>query len=298
MKKNLSKCVVVIGGSGFIGSHTADKLSDAGFHVTIFDAAKSSYHKKNQKFILGNISDEKALDKVLKNNSIVYYFAGISDIAEAKQNPSKTINRNIIDTTKVLDLCVKNKIKRFIYASTMYVHSIYGSFYRATKQSVEIIIKTYSEEYNLKYTLLRYGSLYGSRSQSWNGINSFINQIINENKLSYAGNGEELREYINVEDAAKLSIDILDTKYCNKAITITGQQVIRVSELIDLIFEILGKKKKVKYLSKNKLKDHYGNTPYRFTPQSSIKLVPNEFIDLGQGLYDLIKDKYEIDEKK
>ena len=91
----------------------------------------------------------------------------------------------------------------------MYVYSSFGSFYNATKKSSEIIIEAFNKEYGLDFTLLRYGSLYGPRAQDWNGINSFIKQIVNEGKLDYFGSGEEKREYIHVSDAADLSLEIL-----------------------------------------------------------------------------------------
>ena len=288
--KPVNTNILVIGGSGFMGSHTADELSNRGYKVKIFDSQQSNYIRKDQIFIKGSVLYEDELAAALDGIAIVYYFAGIAEIKKAKDNPIDTINLNVMGLTKTLDVCVQKKIRRFVYASTMYVHSNYGSFYRASKQAAEIIIRAFNEKYEIGYSLLRYGSLYGSRSQDWNGIYSFIKQIINESKIDYAGNGEELREYINVKDAAKLSVDILDERYVNKAINVSGQQMLRVSELIDLIFEILGKEKKIIYQSKMNLQDHYGNTPYRFTPQSAIKLVPQEYVDLSQGLFDLISE--------
>ena len=184
----------------------------------------------------------------------------------------------------------KNKVKKFIYASTMYVYSSHGSFYRATKQAAEIIIETYQENYGIDYVFLRYGSLYGPRSQNWNGIRGFIQQVIENGFVEYSGNGSEVREYIHVLDAANLSTKILDENYKNKAVTITGQQSIKVSDIFAIIFEIAGKEVNVKYLNDNKKTSHYGNTPYRYTPKTSMKVIPTEFVDLGQGLLNIFEE--------
>ena len=192
--------------------------------------------------------------------------------------------------TKALEAAVKNKIKKFVYASTMYVYSSHGSFYRATKQAAEIIIEAYQENYGIDYVFLRYGSLYGPRSQNWNGIKGFIQQVIENGFIEYSGKGSEVREYINVLDAANLSIKMLDENYKNKAVTITGQQSIKVSDMFAIIFEIGGKKVKVKYLKDNKNAFHYGNTPYRYTPKTSMKVIPTEFVDFGQGLLNLFEE--------
>ena len=139
------KKVVVIGGSGFIGSHTADELSKLGYNVTIFDRTPSPWLRADQNMIEGDILDVDSLDLGLRNADIVYHFAGVSDLNEASDRPLDAINLNIMGTALVLDAVSKLKVERFVYASTMYVYSSYGSFYRATKQSAETLIEAYFE---------------------------------------------------------------------------------------------------------------------------------------------------------
>jgi UDP-glucose 4-epimerase len=284
------KNILVLGGSGFLGSHTADALSKNGKKVTIIDKVNSSWLRDDQKMIVGDVMNSDLLERSMKGIDCVYYFAGIADIKEAKFNPYNTIETNIMGVTKALEAAVKSKVKRFIYASTMYVYSSHGSFYRATKQAAEIIIETYQENYGIDYVFLRYGSLYGPRSQNWNGIKGFIQQVIENGFLEYSGSGLEVREYIHVLDASNLSSKMLDEKYKNKAVTITGQQSIKVSDMFAIIFEIAGKEVNVKYLNDHKNKFHYGNTPYRYTPKTSMKVIPTEFVDFGQGLLNIFEE--------
>ena len=289
MSNNL-KNILVVGGSGFIGSHTADALTKNGQSVTILDKISSPWLKDSQKMIVGDILNQNLLEESMKDVECVYYFAGIADIGEAKLNPYKTIEINIMGLTKALEAAVKNNVKKFIYASTMYVYSSHGSFYRASKQAAEIIIETYQENFNLDYVLLRYGSLYGPRAQNWNGIRGFVKQVVEKGFLEYSGIGSEVREYIHVIDAAKLSAEILDKKYINTAVTITGQQSIKVSDMLEMIFEIEGKEVDIRYSSKKDDTSHYGRTPYRYTSKTSIKITPTEFFDLGQGILNVIEE--------
>jgi UDP-glucose 4-epimerase len=285
-KEKLDK-VLVIGGSGFLGSHVADALTYAGHDVTLLDLKKSEWINSKQSMVTYE-SKNFSLEYLLDSHSVVYHFAGVADIAEAKKNPISTFETNVISLMHVLEAVKKAKIRRFIYASTMYVYSDQGSFYRTSKQTAELIIETYAKEFGIDYTFLRYGSLYGPRSQKWNGINQFINQILERGVFEYTGTGQEMREYIHVEDAARLSVDILNEKFINTAVTITGQQLIEVEKLAAILFEILGKEKKLILHGKQSVSDHYGQTPYRYTPKQGRKLVPTEFIDLGQGLLELI----------
>ena len=291
--------VVVIGGAGFMGSHTADILSERGFKVTIFDNKVSSWLRADQEMIVGDILDRDSVNAVVSGAKYLYHFAGSADIDEAKERPFNTVNLNIMGTTVALEAAVKSGVERFIYASTMYVYSPYGSFYRASKQAAEIIIETYQESFDLDFTFLRYGSLYGPRSQDWNGLRRYVSQVIQEGKLDYRGTGKERREYIHVRDAARLSVDILDEIHKNKAITVTGHQVLNSEELIDLIFEIAGIDKNVVFSQDNFSQDHYVMTPYRYTPKQAKKLMPDEFIDLGQGVLEIIEDIHgELDNSK
>jgi UDP-glucose 4-epimerase len=284
------KKVLVIGGAGFMGSHTADELSRRGFDVTIYDLIPSPHLREDQKMVVADLMDKTALQSAMENVKVVYHYAGVADIGDASKSPGKTIEANVMGLAKAMEAAVNSGIERFAYASTMYVYSHYGSFYRASKQAAEILIEAYAQEYGIEFTLIRYGSLYGPRAQSWNGIHKFISQIIKEGKLDYLGDGTEMREYIHVYDAARLSVDILDSKHANSAITITGQQLIRVDQLAAIIFEIIGIKPNINFHGEDSRPDHYGQTPYRFRPQSAKKLVPTEFVDLGQGLLDVIHE--------
>jgi len=282
--------VLVIGGSGFMGSHTADLLSDNGYVVTILDKVTSPWLRDDQTMVVGDAMDSNVLTSAMNKIDYVFYFAGIADIAEAKVNPYKTIEVNIMGLTKALEAGVKNNISKFIYASTMYVYSAQGSFYRASKQAAEVIIEAYQENYELDFVLLRYGSLYGPRSQNWNGIKGLARQVVNHGAVEYPGNGSEIREYIHVQDAAKLSIRALHDDYKNKAITITGNQSMRVADMFSMLFEIAGKELNVKYLDEQQGSSHYGHTPYRYTPKTAQKIIPNQFVDLGQGLLDIVEE--------
>ena len=100
---------------------------------------------------------------------------------------------------------------------------------------------------------------------------------------------------MHVKDAAKLSVKIIEDKISENAVSILGQKSITVDQLFDLLFEISGKKKKIKYLNKINSDDHYGFSPYRYIPESSTKLISNQSIDLGEGILRLF---YSYDKKK
>lgn len=281
--------VVVFGGSGFLGSHVADVLSAKGYEVTIFDLVPSSYLKRGQEMFIGDIKDYESVKKSVCDASIVYNFAGIVDMDEAEKKPIDTIKNNILGNAHILEAVKDQKIKRYIFASTVYVYSRSGSFYRTSKQACELYIEDYSEKYNIPYTILRYGSLYGPRATEHNPIYRLITTAVLENTLSYWGDGEEIREYIHVEDAARCSVEILDDNFINQNVVVTGHHPIKAKELLVMINEIFGNKLTVKFKNE-KQGPHYHVTPYSFSPRIGRKYISSYYLDMGQGLLQCIEE--------
>ncbi len=284
--------VVVFGGSGFIGSHVADALSTAGHKVVIYDKTKSNYIKPSQEMIIGDILDQQSVRKAVINSDIIYNFAGIADIGEASNKPIETVKYNILGNAFILDAAKEAKVKRFVYASTIYVYSESGSFYRCSKNACELYLETYQKQYGLDYTVLRYGTLYGSRSNLTNSVYRFIHQSLTEGKISYPGDGNEVREYINVLDAAQGSVEILDDEFKNEYVIFTGHHPMRVNELFVMINEILKKDIKIDYIQPE-LDEHYRITPYTFIPKIGKKYVRKCYTDMGQGILICMQEIYD-----
>ena len=291
----MAKKVLVVGGSGFLGSHVADELTEKGYEVTIFDQKKSTWINDNQKFIESDLLDREHVIKSLEGFNFVIHFAGIADIGESKEKPLETIETNIIGTANLLEGCRKNKIEKFIFASSVYVFSKYGSFYGKSKQACELLIEEYQNEFNLDYIHVRYGSLYGPRAQEWNGLKKYISEIIKNKQIDFSGNGEEKREYIHVKDAAIMTASLLESDEKNIAVNITGHQVISTLDLFKLIFEVLQLEEKINLSEESNVVSHYKISPYSFQPKESKKLVPKKFIDIGQGVLEII---HEIEDSK
>jgi UDP-glucose 4-epimerase len=70
---------------------------------------------------------------------------------------------------------------------------------------------------------------------------------------------------------------------------VTGQQILNANELLELIFEILGTKKSVEFDNSGEF-EHYIMSPYEYQPQNSKKIVPRQFVDIGEGLLEIIKE--------
>ncbi len=281
---------VVFGGSGFLGSHTADALTAAGHEVTIFDCEPSSWLRDGQEMIVGDILNKQAVADAIAGVDVVYNFAGFSDLNTARELPRQTVDLNIIGNLNILDGCLGNNIKRFIYASTVYVNSREGGFYRCSKKAAEDYIREYYNMWGLEYTILRYGSLYGSRSDSSNGLYKIVETALKENKIVYQGHADTMRQYIHVIDAAKSSVVALGDEFLNECVVLTGQEPMRVEDLLKMVAEIIGFDQNSIEFEEKKYAGHYIRTPYAFDASIGKKYCPTFHVDLGQGLLELIQE--------
>lgn len=266
---------LIIGGSGFLGSHLSDYLLKKKHQVTIFDIKKSSWVKKNKNFIKGDILNKKSLDRAINNQDYVFLFAGLSDLDDALKRPIESIRLNILGTALVAESCIKNKVKRLIYASSIYANSEEGSFYRCSKRSAEDYILEYSKSKGLKFTILRYGSLYGPRSDNRNGLYKLLNNAIFNKNLTYYGFPHNQRKYLHVEDATRLTYKIFNkAKFENKFLNLVGNKNIKIIDLFNLVKKILDCKLKT-FFFKKIIVGHYVKKPTKLKINSGINLVAN-----------------------
>ena len=286
------KTACVLGGSGFLGSHVADKLSDAGYRVRIFDQRPSPWIRPDQEIMLGNLLNQGEVNAAIQGTEVVYNFAGLADLNEGLSKPIETVRINVLGNTHVMEACRRFDVKRFVYASTVYVNSRDGGFYRCSKQASEHYVEEYQKLFGLDYTILRYGSLYGPRADASNGMYRIVKKALESGFIEYEGSPDSLREYIHVEDAALASIDALGDDFCNQSVVLTGQEPMRVLDMLEMLAEILGLHDAVKFIP-NEQPGHYIRTPYAYQPKLGKKYVLPMHVDLGQGLLQVISELHE-----
>ena len=283
---------IIFGGSGFLGRYVAEELLQQGHCVYIADLCESDcIHLPNLQFIKCNIKKYSEVEQVISSSDadIVYNFAALADLNKSIHNPLESMNTNVIGNLNILEISRKANIKHFIYASSVYACSNKASFYGISKFTSEKLIEEYHKKYGLNYTILRYGSLYGPNVDSSNGMCNFLTQAL-KGKIIHKGNGQEIREYIHVRDAAKLSVDIINKEqFKNKTFVLTGVEPICQADLFKMIKEILDEKLEIEYDDVD-YHGHYKYTPYSFTPTVAGKLTPNPFTDLGQGIVECLEE--------
>ena len=289
--------VLVTGGSGFIGSHVADALSEAGHEVTLLDRHRSPYLRTDQAFVQGDILDREQMREAITGHEAVYHLAGIAHLDIGLEAPIETVEQNVLGTVIALDAARLAGVRRFVYASSVYVYSDGGSFYRCSKQAAELYVEEYQRRHGLDFTILRFGTVYGPRADRHNSVRRYLRQALRDRRIVAAGTGDEIREYVHVRDAARSSVQVLADEFRNERIVLTGHHPMRFGDLLNMIREIVGDVEiqldpPAEDDARHGESGHFVITPYSFRPKVAKKLVANPYLDMGQGLLECLEDIY------
>ena len=173
--------VLVTGGSGFIGSHIIDKLIEYNHTVRVLDKKKPL--RDDLQFVQGSITDKEAISFAMKDVDVIYHLAAASNIDLVKDNPSQTIEYNVLATAYLLDEARIKKIKRFILASSVMVYEMKGHIYTFSKYASEQLCINFQLLYDLPFTILRIGTVYGPRNRRADVVSIFIENALRKNDL-------------------------------------------------------------------------------------------------------------------
>lgn len=245
--------VLVTGGSGFIGSHVVDKLKDKGVDVRVYDAVMPTF-RKDIEYYQGSILDKDSLRFAMSEVDAVIHLAAVADVKDVFEDPYYAEEINVRGTINVLEAARKSKLKRIVYGSTTWVYSAAVEndvdestplnaplhFYTATKLAGEYYCQSYSKMYGLDVTILRYGIPYGPRARDGAVIPIFVKKALNGESLTIAGDGQQFRKFIYVEDLAKGNVLALKEIAKNKIYNLDGKEKVTIKQIAEMIQKIIG----------------------------------------------------------
>ena len=275
------KTILITGGAGFIGSTLADRLIKEN-KIIVIDNFNNYYDPKikennikvnennpNYKLYRGDICDEDLIKNIFDENKIdcVVHIAARAGVRPSLENPLEYIRTNIYGTTNILEQMRLHDVKKLVFASSS---SVYGncnaekfsedlkvtepiSPYAATKSACEQIIYTYSKLYDIKSICLRFFTVYGPKQRPDLAIRKFTELIEQNEPIPVYGNGTTKRDYTFIEDIIDgicAAIEYDKTLY--EIINLGGGSPVTLSEMIETIEEILGKKAQINRLPMQK----------------------------------------------
>ena len=258
MKALKGQEIVVTGGAGFIGSNLCRTLLEQGAKVTIFDnlySGKIEFIKdltdKGLNFVQEDIRDQVALEKATKNCKVIFHLAAQTSVPFSMKNPKEDCEINVVGTLNVLEAAKKAGAK-VVFASSCAVYGnpekrptpeIYPThpiaFYGLTKLLGENYCRFYQETYGLEVVMLRIFNVYGPNCHG--AIYDFLNKLRKTpDKLEILGTGKQSRDFVYILDMVDALIKAATTEASGQAFNIGTGTTTSVTELAQMIIEILG----------------------------------------------------------
>ena len=245
---------VVVGGSGFVGSHVADHLSNAGYQVTIYDKNSSQWLRNDQEIMFGDVKDFEKLNEAIVGSEVVFNFAALSDLNLALEKPLDTININIIGNLNVMESCRKHGVKRFIYAASSSCYGIPDVYptpenaemrpqypYALTKRLGEELVMHWAQVYKFPALSLRFFNVYGTRSRTSGTYGAvfgvFLAQKLANQPLTIVGDGKQTRDFTYVADVVRALVAAAKSERFCDIYNVGSGQTISVNRLIELLDE-------------------------------------------------------------
>tara|TARA_B110000037_G_scaffold171365_1_gene194528 strand:+ start:1176 stop:2153 length:978 start_codon:yes stop_codon:yes gene_type:complete len=287
--------IFLIGGGGYVGSALVPKLIDLGHQVTVYDLfiyGKEVLEKNsNLTLIEGDIRDVNLLSKSLKNHDSIIHLACISNDPSFELNPKLGKSINLDCFRPLVEVAVKENIKRFIYASSSSVYGIKKeknvtetltleplTDYSKFKVECEKILSEFTSD-EFETVIIRPATVcgYAKRQRLDVVVNILTNLAFNKRKIKVFG-GDQLRPNIHIQDMVNIYIEVLkaEKKLVNGEIFNAGYDNFTVSDIALTVKEVIGSDIEIETLPTDDNRSYHVSSEkikktLNFTPKHTIK---------------------------
>ncbi len=227
--------ILVTGGAGFIGSHMAERLVSQGHTVIVLDneaTGRRANVPEKARYIKGDVSRYDDLEPVFAGGlDAVFHLAGQVSLISSYTDPSTDLRTNTMGTLNVLQLCLRHRVSRLLYASSMQVYGVTdriptpedtpcrpASYYGITKYAAERYVHTTAErvdlDFDFRVTSFRMYNVYGPRqavNNPYQGVlGIFLGNLLRGEPLTIFGDGEQSRDFVYVDDVVDAWVGALN----------------------------------------------------------------------------------------
>ena len=295
--------ILITGGLGKIGSRLCESLSQTYDIVVLDNLSNNSGIVHCAEIIKGDIRDKKIVDDIINKVDMVIHMAAQISVDKSIDDPVFDADNNINGTLNILDVSRKSNIKRFVYISSA---AVYGkpiylpiderhptnpmSPYGLSKLTGERYSMLYHDLYNLPVTCIRLFNIFGFQNSkdSYSGvITKFIDRVKNDQNPVIFGDGNQIRDFIYVNDVINIISEAIENKSTiGEIINVGTGNPTKIVNLSDIVIRILGKKLTPEFLSPKTgdIRESYAD----ITKMKNILGYAPKY-SLEQGLMHLIK---------
>ncbi len=262
--RDSSRCALVTGGAGFIGSHIADHLLDGGWKVKILDDFSSgreenlAHCRDRIELLRGDMCDPELVARAVRDVEVVFHQAALASVPRSVAEPERTNGVNITGTLGLLEAARRAGVRRLVFAASS---SVYGdtptlpkvetmppnpmSPYALQKYVGETYCRLYTRLYGFETVALRYFNVYGPRqnpeSEYAAVIPKFVTACLENRSPRIYGDGEQTRDFTFVSDAVRANLLAADApRAAGTVMNVAGGRRFSLNQLLREIIELTG----------------------------------------------------------
>jgi UDP-glucose 4-epimerase len=259
--------VLVLGGSGFLGSYLVDELCAAAHQTTSLDRTLERFRPQNKQveFVQADFGNRGELEQALKRGvDVVAHLVSSTVPQTSNEDPIFDVQSNVIESIALFEMCVKYAVKKVVYISSG--GTVYGipkqvpiteghstlpiCSYGITKLAIEHYLHLFYVLHGLKYSVLRLSNPYGARQDprgKQGAVTVFMNKLLKGDEIVVWGDGSVVRDYIHASDFARACLTVINSDAVGVYNVGSGVGV-SINQLLSMLQEVTGKSARVNYL--------------------------------------------------
>ena len=259
---------LVTGGAGFIGSNVARLLAEDGYDVVALDNLSTGYRQnldglRRVRLVEADIRDSSAVEHAMDGAEVIFHLAASVGNTRSIEDPLYDSEVNVLGTLRVLEAARRAHVRKVVCSSSA---AIFGELkhlpiredhpcepdtpYGVSKLAEEKHCLAYAKLYELEAVCLRYFNVYGinQRYDAYgNVIPIFAHLILRNESLTIFGDGEQTRDFVNVNDVARANVSAARAAGVSGAFNIASGQAVTINHLVELLQNVAGRELSVKY---------------------------------------------------
>jgi len=299
---------LVTGGAGFIGAHVVNELITIGHKVVVLDDLSGGFKdniNSSAVFVQGSVFNESLVEQLFSEHKFDYVFHLAAYAAEGLSHFIRRFNynNNLIGSINLINESVKNKVKCFVFTSSI---AVYGAGqlpmtesttpipedpYGVSKYAVELDLRAAHEMFGLNYIIFRPHNVYGEYQNIGdryrNVIGIFINQLMQGKPLTVFGDGNQTRAFSYIKDVAPYIANSISIPAAyNQIFNIGADKDYTVNELAHTVMDVMGLKQELRHLpARNEVLHAYSD---HSKAKKIFGIAEGSFTSLKEGVQQMV----------